>query len=166
MREYGGVSPGPLYRPEPGPPRRRGVVALIVAGVLVLVAAGGGISYLLLHTRGSPQQTAASYLRAWQRRDYRAMERVSVNVPAGGLAGPVGRAAAQLGMRRLQVSVGQVTKTGGTAQARFTATASLASGHAWTYQGQLRLVNRNRRWRVDWSPSAIYPGLRAGQRFV
>lgn len=166
MREYGGVSPGPLYRPEPRQPRRRGLVAVIVAGALVLVAAGGGISYLLLHTKGSPQQTAASYLRAWGQRDYRAMGRVSVNVPAGGLAGPVGRASAQLGMRRLHVSLGQVTRTGGTAQARFTATASLASGHTWTYQGQLRLVNRNRRWRVDWSPAAIYPRLRAGQRFV
>jgi len=36
----------------------------------------------------------------------------------------------------------------------------------WTYRGQLALVERDRHWWVNWSPAAIYPGLRAGQRFV
>jgi cell division protein FtsI/penicillin-binding protein 2 len=58
-----------------------------------------------------------------------------------------------------------VTASGGTAQAVFTVTDQLASGHTWTYQGQLRLAARNRRWWVNWSPAAIYPGLRAGERF-
>ena len=58
---------------------------MLVTVVLVaaLAAAGGG--YLLLRTRGSPRQTAASYLRAWQRDGYSAMQRVSVNVPRSGL---------------------------------------------------------------------------------
>jgi len=59
-----------------------------------------------------------------------------------------------------------VTPNGGTASARFTASADLASGHVWTYRGQLALVQRNRRWWVNWTPAAIYPGLRVGQRFV
>ena len=59
-----------------------------------------------------------------------------------------------------------MTTTGGSAQAQFTATAALASGHVWRYQGRLHLVNKNRHWWVSWSPAAIYPGLRPGDRFV
>jgi cell division protein FtsI/penicillin-binding protein 2 len=59
-----------------------------------------------------------------------------------------------------------VTVSGGSAQARFTATADLASGHVWTYTGRLQLVRQNRRWWVRWSPAAIYPSLRPGEQFV
>ena len=146
--------------------RRRAVTAIAAVVVLVLAVAGAGVGYLLLRTKGSPQQTAASYLTGWQHGSYQAMNRVSVNVPSGGLAGPLQRTAAQLGMRHIHLVPGRVTVTGGSALARFTATADLASGHAWTYQGQLRLVKRDRRWWVNWSPAAIYPGLRAGERFA
>src|SRR5215469_6786852 len=147
--------------------RRRAIVAGVVVAVLIVAAAaaaGGG--YLLLRTIGSPQQAAAVYLSGWQRASYSAMEQVSVNVPRGGLAGPLRQADAELGVRRIRLAPGPVTTDGGSAQARFTATADLGSGHTWTYTGQLQLVVRDRRWRVDWSPAAIYPGLRAGERFV
>jgi hypothetical protein len=139
------------------------VVAVVVAVVAVAGAAGG---YLLLRATGSPQQTATSYLGDWQRGSYPAMDTVSVDVPQAGLAAPLGRAAAELGTRHLHLVLRGVTVSGGSAQARFTATADLASGHAWTYQGQLQLVQQSRRWWVKWSPAAIYPGLRAGERFV
>jgi hypothetical protein len=149
--------------------RRRGkrrIIILVVVSVLVLALAAGGAGYLLLRTEGSPQQTASAYLQAWQRGDYPAMGKVSVGVPPGGLAGPMQQAAAQLGMRHIHLVLGQVTPNGGTASARFTASADLASGQVWTYRGQLALVKRDRHWWVNWSPAAIYPGLRAGQRFV
>ena len=149
--------------------RRRGkrrVIILVVVSVLVLALAAGGTGYLLLRTVGSPQQTASAYLQAWQKGDYPAMGKVSVEVPPGGLAGPLRRTAAQLGMRHIHLMLGQVTQDGSTASARFTASADLASGHVWTYRGQLALVKRNRHWWVRWSPAAIYPALRAGQRFV
>ena len=149
--------------------RRRGkrrVIILVVVSVLVLALAAGGTGYLLLRTVGSPQQTASAYLQAWQKGDYPAMGKVSVEVPPGGLAGPLRRTAAQLGMRHIHLMLGQVTQDGSTASARFTASADLASGHVWTYRGQLALVKRNRHWWVSWGPAAIYPGLRAGQRFV
>src|ERR1035438_5601587 len=148
------------------PKRRRSVTAVVAATVLVIVLAGAAGGYLLLRTKGSPQQTAASYLLGWQRRNYAAMDKVSVGVPGSGLARPLGRVAAELGMRHLHLVLGQVTAGGGSARARFTATADLASGHAWTYQGQLQLVRRNHGWWVNWSPAAIYPGLRTGERFV
>src|SRR5215468_12749205 len=137
--------------------RRRGsrrVVILVIVSVVVLALAAGGAGYLLLRTAGSPQQTAAAYLQAWQKGDYPAMGRVSVGVPQGGLAGPLQQAAAQLGMRHIHLVLGQVTPNGGTASARFTASADLASGHVWTYRWQLALVKRDRHWWVDWSPAA------------
>jgi Penicillin binding protein transpeptidase domain/NTF2-like N-terminal transpeptidase domain len=140
------------------------VVGTVAA--LVVVLGGGAAGYLLTRTAGSPQQTAASYLRGWQRGDYPAMGQVSVNVPPGGLAGPLRQYAAQLGVRALHTRLGPVTSSGGTARAQFTAAATLASGHIWTYRGQLSLVDRNRRWWVSWSPAAVYPGLRAGEHFA
>jgi cell division protein FtsI/penicillin-binding protein 2 len=134
--------------------------------VLILGAAAAGGSYLLLRTHGSPQQTAASYLHAWQQGNYAAMAKVSVNVPSTGLAVPLQLAATQLGVRNTQLTLGNVTSNGGSGQAQFTVTDDLASGHVWTYRGQLQLVTRNHHWWVDWSPSAIYPGLRAGERFT
>ena len=148
------------------PARRLRIGALITAALLILVLAGAGASYLLLRTVGSPRQTAASYLAAWQRGSYPGMQEVTVNVPRSGLAGPLRQTAADLGQRRIRLALGQVTSTGGSARAQFTAAADLASGHAWTYHGQLQLVRRDRRWRVNWSPAAIYPGLRSGERFV
>jgi Penicillin binding protein transpeptidase domain/NTF2-like N-terminal transpeptidase domain len=147
-------------------PGRRSGPAVLAAAVLVLALAGAAGGYLLLRTHGSPQQTAARYLLGWQRGSFPAMDKVSVNVPRSGLAGPLSQAAAQLGIRHIRLVPGRVTVQGGSAQARFTATDELASGHSWTYQGQLRLVRRARRWWVSWSPAAIYPGLRAGERFM
>ena len=147
-------------------PRRRSTLAGVVVAVLVVAAAAAAGGYLLLRTRGTPQQTAASYLNGWQRGDYAAMDQVSVNAPRSGLAGPLRQADAELGIRRIRLIPGKVTTGGGSARAQFTATADLAGGHAWTYTGQLQLVQRNRRWWVNWSPAAIYPGLRAGERFV
>ncbi len=147
-------------------PKRRSVTAVMAVAVLVIGLAAAAFGYQLLRTKGSPQQTAASYLQSWQRSDYPAMDKVSVNVPPAGLAGPLRRVAAELGTRRIHLTLGRVTAHGGSAQARFTATADLASGHAWTYQGRLQLIQRDRRWWVNWSPAAIYPGLRSGERFV
>src|SRR5215472_2675626 len=128
--------------------RKRRIIILVVVSVLVLALA------------------AAAYLQAWQKGDYPAMGRVSVGAPRGGLAGPLQQAAAQLGMRHIHLVLGQVTPNGGTASARFTASADLASGHVWTYRGQLALVQRDRHWWVNWTPAAIYPGLQAGERFA
>jgi hypothetical protein len=145
---------------------RRPIVAIVTVAVLILAAVAAGVSYLLLRTRGSPEQTAAAYLAAWQRRDYPAMEGVTVGAPRAGLAGPLTQVAAELGTRHLRLALGRVTSGGGSAQAAFTATDQLASGHTWTYRGRLSLVARNRRWWVSWHPADIYPGLATGERFA
>ncbi len=134
---------------------------MLLAGA---IAAGG--SYVLLRTKGSPQQTATAYLGAWQQGDYRAMNEVSVGLPRGGVAGALTDVDGQLGVRSTTLKLGRLSVSGGTALARFTVTDVLTSKHTWIYQDQLRLVKRDRRWRVNWSPAAIYPGLRAGDRFT
>jgi hypothetical protein len=147
--------------------KRRTLVIVVAVIAVVLVATGAAGGYVLLtRTQGSPQQTAASYLADWQQGSYAAMGKVSVNVPSAGLASPLRATAAELGLRSIHLRLGQVSENGGSARAHFTATDELASGHTWTYPGQLQLVTRNRHWRVDWSPAAIYPRLRAGERFV
>ena len=158
-----------MHQVAMGRPKRRrrpSVIIAVVVAVLVVAAGAAGGSYLLLRTGEQPNQAAASYLRAWQRGSYAAMDKVSVNVPRSGLAGPLKLASDQLGIRRLRLSLGRVTTTGGSAQATFTATADLASGHTWKYRGRLRLVQRSGHWRVSWSPAAIYPALGPGERFV
>src|SRR5262249_58497402 len=115
---------------------------------------------------GGRRQPAAVSWRAGKTGAAGAGGRAGGGVPRGGLPPPLQQAAAQLGMRHIHLVLGRVTPAGGTASARFTATADLASGHVWTHQGQLALVKRDRHWWVNWSPAAIYPGLRAGQQFV
>jgi hypothetical protein len=137
------------------------VVAVLIAGV---IAAGG--SYFLLRTKGSPQETAQAYLSAWQRGDYGAMNKVSIGVPHGGLAGPLQAADSQLGVRSSTMKLRSVSTGNGGALAKFKVTDVLTSNHTWVYEGQLRLVVKDRQWRVNWSPSAVYPGLRAGDRFT
>src|SRR5258708_23648584 len=84
-------------------PRRRSTLAGVVVAVLVVAAAVAAGGYLLLRTRGTPQQTAASYLNGWQRGDYAAMDEVSVNAPRSGLAGPLRQAGAELGIRPIRL---------------------------------------------------------------
>jgi Penicillin binding protein transpeptidase domain/Penicillin-binding Protein dimerisation domain/NTF2-like N-terminal transpeptidase domain len=148
------------------PCRPRGVIAFVLAIVLLAVAAIAAGSYVLLRTRGSPGETAGRYLSAWQRGNVAAMRELSVGVPAGGLAGPLAQVDRDLGVRSKDLRLGAVTSGGsGTARAAFTATLTLAGGVRWTYQGKLQLLHRSRHWWVNWSPAAIYPALTQGERF-
>jgi hypothetical protein len=161
----GQALPGQAQRP-PKRRRRRTIVTVAVVVVLLLAAGAAGGGYLLLRTKGSPTQTAASFLAAWQGGNYPAMDRLSLDVPPGGLAGPIAMAKAQLGVKHTTLKLGSVTISGNTAKAHFSVTDNLASNHVWTYQGQLSLMVAKRHWWVKWSPSAIYPGLAPGERFA
>ncbi len=157
--------------PGPGQPvrrRRRGrlIAVLVTVFVLLLGAAGAGGGYLLLRTKGSPRETAVSYLSAWRRQDYTAMKQVSLDVPRSGLKVPLTSVSSQLGVKHMSLSLGTVAVTGNSATALFTVTDDLTGGHVWTYQDKLPLLVKDRRWWVVWSPATIYPGLRAGERFV
>jgi Penicillin binding protein transpeptidase domain/NTF2-like N-terminal transpeptidase domain/Penicillin-binding Protein dimerisation domain len=142
------------------------VTAAVVGTLVALGVAAGFVFFLMFHTTGSPEQTADAYLTAWQARGFEEMDAVTVNAPEGGVADPLRAAAAQLGERRISLELGAVTQNGDTAVARYTATAVIATGHVWEYQGQLQLVTQDRHWFVSWSPSDIHPQLQAGERFA
>src|SRR5207247_3519403 len=142
------------------------VTAAVFATIASLVVAGVIAAFLVLHVTGSPEQAATTFLTNWETRTYSLMDPVTVNAPEGGVAGPRNATSAQLGMRHLHLAVGQVTQDGSTAQVRFTAAVTIVTGQVWKYQGQLQLVTQNRTWSVSWTPSDIFPGLQAGQRFV
>jgi Penicillin binding protein transpeptidase domain/NTF2-like N-terminal transpeptidase domain len=142
------------------------VTVAVIGTVASLVVALAIAAFLVLHVTGSPEQAATTFLTDWQTRLYAGMDTVTVNAPEGGVAGPLLAESRQLGMRHLQLTLGQVTQDGGTAQARFTAAVTIVTGQVWKYQGQLQLATQNRTWFVSWTPSDIFPGLQAGQRFV
>ena len=90
-----------------------------------MIALGVG-TFLLTHVTGSPQETATTFLTAWQARFYTVMNGVTVNAPEGGVAGPLKASAAQLNMRSIHLTLGPVTQNGSSAEAKFTATATIA----------------------------------------
>src|SRR5215470_3739555 len=147
-------------------PSGMAVTAAVIGVLAALVVSGAIAAFLVLHVTGSPEQTADTFLTNWETRTYSAMNPVTVNAPKGGVAVPLRAAAAQLGLRRINLKLGGVTQDGSTAQARFTATATIATGSVWKYQGQLQLVTQSRKWFVSWSPSDIFPGLQPGQSFT
>jgi cell division protein FtsI/penicillin-binding protein 2 len=51
------------------------------------------------------------------------------------------------------------------AEVPFQARLRLRALGEWPYDGVLRLVRRDDRWRVDWTPATLHPELTAGLRF-
>ncbi len=146
---------------------RSWVIALVIA--LVLVAAGGtGAALVLPGLRAKPDPVASQFLNAWARGDDAAMQRL-VSLPPADFAEQYRRMRTDLRVTRARFALGRVRTEGGTrATAPFAATLSLRGFGNWTYQGALQLSKPGRfgrDWRVDWSPAAIHPDLRAGQRF-
>ena len=151
------------------PRRRRPVIIAVVVAALVIAlgAAGAELPVAAAHRRAARARPRPAYLSAWQRGAYPAMDKVSVNVPRSGLAGPLQQAAAELGVRRLRLVAGPGDRrTAGPPRRSSPPPPSWPAVTPGRYQGQLHLVKQNRHWWVSWSPAAIYPGLRPGERFV
>jgi cell division protein FtsI/penicillin-binding protein 2 len=124
-----------------------------------IVAAAG--TYVLLRTKGSPRQTATAYLDAWEKNDYAAMSAL-VAAPPADLATRLGSMRTNLGVTKAGFRLGTVRES----RAPFTAALTLKGVGAWTYQGALNLTKRDRKWMVAWSPAAIHPQLKEGQRLA
>jgi cell division protein FtsI/penicillin-binding protein 2 len=136
---------------------------MVVAVVVVLLAAGGGSAWLLLRPRGEPGPVAAAYLDAFGRRDWAAMQAL-VAAPPADFAAQHARALQDLRATAASFTAEPARTDGGRAEVPFQARLQLRALGEWSYQGLLRLVRRDRRWRVDWSPAAIHPDLAAGLR--
>jgi cell division protein FtsI/penicillin-binding protein 2 len=141
---------------------RRWVVVAVVA-VVVLAAAGGG-AWWLLRAKAGPDPVAAAYLEAWGRKDWPAMQ-ARVDAPPADFAAQHTAMLDALRVTQASFAPGTATVDDDRAEVPFQAHLALRALGDWSYQGVLRLVRRDGRWRVDWSPATLHPDLAAGQRF-
>jgi cell division protein FtsI/penicillin-binding protein 2 len=141
---------------------RRWMIVAVVA-VVVLAAAGGG-AWWLLRPKARPDPVAAAYLEAWGRKDWSAMQ-ARVAAPPADFAAQHTAMLDALRVTQAGFAPGTATVDDDRAEVPFQARLALRALGDWSYQGVLRLVRRDGRWRVDWSPATLHPDLAAGQRF-
>jgi cell division protein FtsI/penicillin-binding protein 2 len=139
---------------------RRWVIVAVVA-VVVLAGAGAGAWWLLLRPRAEPGPVAGAYLAAWGRKDWPAMQ-AQVDAPPADFAEQHTAMVESLRVTGASFTAGTATVTDDRAEVPFQARLRLRALGEWPYQGVLRLVRRDDRWRVDWSPATLHPDLTAG----
>ncbi|HZA81085.1 MAG TPA: penicillin-binding transpeptidase domain-containing protein [Actinomycetes bacterium] len=140
---------------------RRWVIVAVVA-VVVLAAAGAGAWWLLRPT-ARPEPVAAAYLEAWGRKDWPAMQ-ARVAAPPADFAAQHTAMLESLRVTRAGFTPGPASVTDDRAEVPFQARLELRALGEWPYQGVLRLVRRDDRWRVDWSLATLHPDLAPGLR--
>ncbi|GAA4228291.1 hypothetical protein FHR32_007478 [Streptosporangium album] len=145
--------------------RGKTIAITSVAVVLVAGAAGGG-AWWFLHTRGTPQETAQRFARAWQGGDLTAM-RAELGVTDPAFAKAYEDMRRNLAVEGTAVRLDSVRETGdGTGEAAYTTTLTLKNIGEWSYSGVLDLAVVDRTWRVKWSPKAVHPDMAAGDAFA
>src|SRR5215218_5064149 len=138
---------------------------LIVALVAVVVVAGAGVgAWWLLRPKARPEPVAAAYLAAWGRGDWAAMQ-AQVAAPPADFAKQHTDMVERLRVAEASFAPGSATVTDDRAEVPFQARLRLRALGAWRYDGVLKLVRRDDRWRVDWTPATLHPDLAAGLRF-
>lgn len=132
----------------------------MIASVAVLLVAGGaGGAYYVLHTRGTPQETAQRFLQSWSRGDLAAM-RAELTAPAARFDATYRELTTALRVQRTSVTLAGVRETGDDrAVADYTATLTLRDLGEWRYRGTLELAVADRHWKVAWTPQAVHPAL-------
>jgi hypothetical protein len=182
MRESGFRTRGPEPEPEVSVRRSTAVMVLLimivvagsVAGAVVAVlgststpaASGGAVAGGELPAEGSPDETATKYLEAWARDDIAAM-RSLVDTPPADFEERHGRLVAGLRVTNARFKLGTVREQpDGSVTASFEATMSLTGMKPWRYKSALKLVGKDDRWLVEWTPRTVHPDLVSGARLV
>lgn len=141
--------------------RSRGVVVL--AGVLATVlVAGLTAGWALRRGRNDdgPEEVAAGYFAAWRDGDLDEMREFVADPPAD-FAAQHSALSRGLAVNTITLEPRPVARSGpNAAQAGFTVTRSPAGHGAWSFRSVLRLGRVDGRWRVQWSPATLYPGLK------
>jgi hypothetical protein len=135
--------------------RARTIAIVSVATVLAVGAAGGG-AYYLLHTRGTPAETAQRFAAAWQAGDWPAMGRELAKPQQ---LGAYAQQRSGLSVERTSIRLGKVVEGDGRASVPYTATLAMKNIGDWSYEGQVDLVVADRTWNVDWTPKTLYPSM-------
>ncbi|MDF2712279.1 MAG: cell division protein FtsI [Nonomuraea muscovyensis] len=142
---------------EENAPRRRRRWPWVTAAVLVPVLAAG-VTVWVVRTAGSPEESAEAYLRAWSAQDYARMRELVADPPAD-FERLHRRFRADLKLTGAAFRLRATAADSGAATFR----ADLSGPEDWTYEGKLRLVERDRAWKVDWSPASIHPLMTKGR---
>ncbi|MGN9840225.1 penicillin-binding transpeptidase domain-containing protein [Nonomuraea sp. H19] len=132
------------------------------ATVLAVGAAAGG-AYYLLHTRGTPAETAQRFAAAWQAGDQAAMARELAKPQQ---LGAYGQQRSALSVESASIQLGKVTEGDDRARVPYTATFALKNIGQWSYQGEIDLMVADRTWKVDWTPKTLHPSMTAGATFA
>lgn len=141
----------------------RGRTIAIVSGATVLaVGAAAGGAYYLLHTRGTPAETAQRFAAAWQAGDKAAMAKELAKPQQ---LGAYDQQRSGLAVERTSIRLGPVAEGDDSARVPYTATLALKNIGEWSYEGQIDLVVADRAWKVDWKPATLHPSMTAGQTF-
>ncbi|MET9340200.1 penicillin-binding transpeptidase domain-containing protein [Nonomuraea sp. NPDC003804] len=142
--------------------RRRRRWPLVTAGLLVPLLVGGGVIWVT-RTAGSPEETAESFLAAWSRRDYPAMQAL-VHAPPPDFAKTYQSFFKELRITSAAFEVGEDVKE--LEEGRVVPfTARLKGAVDWTYQGRLHVGEWDGTWQVDWSSTSVHPELGRGAVF-
>ena len=139
----------------------------IALGVLVVVGLVGGIIGVTVLRSGSeddPKVTARAYLDAWRRTDVVALGRLTTG-PVADVRATYRAQARDLGGSPSTVELLRVVHTGEKATAKYAATFSFGPGRTWSYRGELPMQHSSDGWKVEWSPTNVYPGLQSDQHF-
>ncbi len=135
-------------------------LAIVAVGVLAIGLATG------FGSEPSAEPTAQAFLLDWQQQDYAAAGTLTLTSP-GAVAAALEAAFAQVDATQLFLTMSSVSQHGSTAEATFTASVDLAAdGRVWTYHGRFGLRQVGDGWKVEWSPSVVYPSLIRGERLA
>ncbi|WP_246147984.1 penicillin-binding transpeptidase domain-containing protein [Nonomuraea turkmeniaca] len=116
-----------------------------------------------LRTQGSPEETADRYLAAWTAQNYGAMRALVADPPADFEAR---HKRFRTDLKVTQAAFHRPRPTGVFASSggdTVSFQAKLAGGHDWDYSGRLKLVERDRTWKVAWTPATLHPLLAPGR---
>jgi cell division protein FtsI/penicillin-binding protein 2 len=141
---------------------RRWVIVAVVA-VVALAGIGAG-AWWLLRPKARPEPVAAAYLEAWGRGDWAAMH-AQVAAPPADFAKRHTAMTEALRVTQASFAPGPATVSDDRAEVPFQARLRLRALGEWPYAGLLRLVRRDDRWRVDWSPATLHPEMTPDLRF-
>jgi hypothetical protein len=134
-----------------------GALAVVcVAGLLPGCAGGSG---------NGVSRVVDAYLRAWRRHDYRAMAKLVDRPPADFVA--FNRAVVtDLGIEHADYVRGRTSQHGRKASVSLRNRFVVRGLGTWRARGELSLIQRGGRWRIDWSPRAIAVALQPGSHPV
>jgi hypothetical protein len=134
-----------------------GALAVVCIGGLLPACAGG--------SGNGVSRVVDAYLRAWRRHDYRAMAKLVDRPPADFVA--FNRAVVtDLGIERADYVRGRTSQHGRKASVSLRNRFVVRGLGTWRARGELSLIERRGRWRIDWSPRAIHVGLQPGSHPV